>query len=155
MDEKHLSQGRDYEKIFNQFIEYENRIHERNQKKIRTGLKVNLILPQCFLILCFATKSSKLFFLILWIVSLFGIAFYLIYVEYKDYQMQELLSGNHSDEEFNPLIGAPAELIEAAINNRMDMAGERIDSVRQAALDMLTPNSKDDENETEQEDGDA
>ena len=126
--------ARDYEKLFNQFVEYENRVHEHNQKKIKTGLKVNLILPQFFLVMCFATQSSKLVFLILWIVSLFGIAFYLIYVEYKDYQLQELLSIGSNDKDFNPLIGAPAQHIENAVNRRMDYIDDKIDSAKRAAI---------------------
>ena len=119
---------RDYKKLFDQYIEYEKKIHERNQKKIKTGLKVNLILPQVFLLLCFITKSSKPLFLILWVVSLFGIAFYLIYVEYKDYQIQMILAGDDSDVEFNPLIGAPAERAETEVNKKLDEIKEKIDN---------------------------
>ncbi|MBQ4232802.1 MAG: hypothetical protein II699_05930 [Lachnospiraceae bacterium] len=144
--------NKDYKKLFNQFLEYENKVHEKNQRKIKTGLKVNLILPQCFLILCFMTKSSKLFFLILWIVSLFGIAFYLIYIEYKDYQIQELISGSNLGEGFNPLIGAPAEHIENVVNNRMDMIDDRIDNAKQAAHSILNRSSNDDDGEEESED---
>ena len=120
--------ARDYKKLFDQYIEYEKKIHERNQKKIKTGLKVNLILPQVFLLLCFITKSSKPLFLILWVVSLFGIAFYLIYVEYKDYQIQRILAGDDSDIEFNPLIGAPAERVETEVNQKLDEIKEKIDN---------------------------
>ncbi|MBR0119853.1 MAG: hypothetical protein IJM01_06980 [Eubacterium sp.] len=120
--------SRDYKKLFDQYIEYEKKIHERNQKKIKTGLKVNLILPQVFLLLCFITKSSKPLFLILWVVSLFGIAFYLIYVEYKDYQIQRILAGDDSGIEFNPLIGAPAERVETEVNQKLDEIKEKIDN---------------------------
>ena len=120
--------SRDYKKLFDQYIEYEKKIHERNQKKIKTGLKVNLILPQVFLLLCFITKSSKPLFLILWVVSLFGIAFYLIYVEYKDYQIQRILASDNSDIEFNPLIGAPAERVETEVNKKLDEIKEKIDN---------------------------
>ena len=49
----------------------------------------NILLPLVFLIISFLTKSSKLVFLVLWIVSLFGIAFYLLYVEFTDFKLQE------------------------------------------------------------------
>ena len=119
---------RDYKKLFDQYIEYQKQIHERNQKKIKTGLKINLILPQVFLLLCFITKSSKPLFLILWVVSLFGIAFYLIYVEYKDYQIQRILAGDNADIAFNPLIGAPAEHVETEVNKTIDEIKEKIDN---------------------------
>ena len=40
-----------------------------------------------FLILLFWTDSNKVVFLILWIVSLFALATYLILVEYVDYNL--------------------------------------------------------------------
>ncbi len=45
-----------------------------------------------FLFLLFWTESNKVVFLILWIVSLFLLAAYLILVEYMDYNLQEKLS---------------------------------------------------------------
>lgn len=141
MKDTSIKEDRDYEKLFNRFIEYRDELHEKNMRRIKIGLRVNLILPQIFLVLCFVTESSKLFFLILWIISLFGIAFYLIYIEYRDHQMQGLLTENDS-EEFNPLIGAPAELIESTINNRMDMIDDRIDTARQTIKDKLSQSDK-------------
>jgi len=77
------------ELVYEQFIEYQQEMHERNQKKIKVGLKVNILLPLIFLIISFITNGSKLIFLILWIVSLFGISFYLLYIEYTDFKFQE------------------------------------------------------------------
>ena len=78
--------SKDYEKIYRQVKEYEARMHEKNQRKIRMGFKVNIILPLNFLFLCFIIPGTKFLFLMLWIISLFGIAFYLLYVEYTDYK---------------------------------------------------------------------
>ena len=78
--------SKDYEKIYRQVKEYEARMHEKNQRKIRMGFKVNIILPLIFLFLCFIIPGTKFLFLMLWIISLFGIAFYLLYVEYTDYK---------------------------------------------------------------------
>ena len=78
--------SKDYEKIYRQVKEYEARMHEKNQRKIRRGFKVNIILPLVFLFLCFIIPGTKFLFLMLWIISLFGIAFYLLYVEYMDYK---------------------------------------------------------------------
>lgn len=77
--------SKDYEKIYRQVKDYEAKMHEKNQRKIKMGLKVNIILPLVFLFLCFIIPGTKFLFLMLWIVSLFGIAFYLLYVEYTDY----------------------------------------------------------------------
>ena len=78
--------SKDYEKIYRQVKEYEARMHEKNQRKIRMGFKVNIIIPLVFLFLCFIIPGTKFLFLMLWIISLFGIAFYLLYVEYTDYK---------------------------------------------------------------------
>ena len=78
--------SKDYEKIYRQVKEYEAKMHEKNQRKIRMGFKVNIIIPLVFLFLCFIIPGTKFLFLMLWIISLFGIAFYLLYVEYTDYK---------------------------------------------------------------------
>lgn len=72
-------------------MDLQQQVHQRNQKKIKVGLKVNILLPLVFLVISFISDRSKLVFLVLWIVSLFGIAFYLLYVEYMDFELQEQL----------------------------------------------------------------
>lgn len=124
--------GRDYEKIYNQFMDYEAKLHEKNQRKIRVGLKVNILLPLVFLLLCFLLPNTKFLFLMLWIVSLFGIAFYLIYVEYTDYKMLEKMKefGVIDEATNRNLVGDQVEQVEQAIDERMDAIEERIDAER-------------------------
>ena len=57
-------------------------------------------------------------FLILWIASLFGIAVYLILVEYSDYNLQEKLS-EITDEEREPeaLLGQEIDGMEKNLKN--------------------------------------
>lgn len=62
--------------------------HEKNQKRIKIGLRCLYIIPAIFLFLLMVMKSSKIIFLALWIVSLFILAVYLIVVEYMDYNLQ-------------------------------------------------------------------
>ena len=88
-----------YEQMYEMLMDYERKIHEKNQKRIKIGLKCILIIPLIFLILLFWTDSNKVVFLILWIVSLFGIAVYLLFVEYMDFYLQEKL--NELDENEN------------------------------------------------------
>lgn len=73
-----------YEKI----MQYQRGLHEKNQMRIKIGIKLVIIIPLIFLIVMFKQDSSKVIFLILWIVSLFAISAYLIAVEYMDYQVQ-------------------------------------------------------------------
>ncbi len=86
-----MENGYQENQLYDKFIALQRENHRRNQKKIRIGLKVNILLPLVFLLLSFLTERSKLVFLVLWIVSLFGIAFYLLYVEYTDFKVQEQL----------------------------------------------------------------
>ena len=78
----------DYEESYRRIMDYQNKEHEKNQKKIRWGIRCVILIPLVFLMLTFSMDSSKVVFLVLWIVSLFTISAYLIYVEYMDYTLQ-------------------------------------------------------------------
>lgn len=96
-----------YKEIYDAIIEYEKKIHIKNEKRIKIGLRCIIIIPMIFLFLLFVTESSKVIFLILWIVSLFVIASYLIAVEYMDYNLQKKIKEFTGDEdaEFDGLLG--------------------------------------------------
>ena len=81
-----------YEESYRRIMEYQNQEHLRNQKKIRWGIRCVILIPLIFLMLMFSMDSSKVVFLVLWIVSLFTISGYLIYVEYMDYTLQDRLT---------------------------------------------------------------
>ncbi|MCR5389094.1 MAG: hypothetical protein K6E56_07600 [Lachnospiraceae bacterium] len=102
---------------YDKFIDYQRTTHTKNQKRIKIGLKINILLPLVFLVVSFITKSSKLVFLMLWIISLFGIAFYLLYVEYSDYMMIERMK------EFGVDIN---EANDSALIGEFAVAGENI-----------------------------
>ena len=72
-----MEKKEDYEKLYDMLLGYEQEIHKKNQKRIRIGLRCLIIIPLIFLALLFWTESSKIVFLILWIVSLFLLAAYL------------------------------------------------------------------------------
>lgn len=59
-------------------------------KLIKGGLACIGIIPLVFLCLIF-TLEAKLYFLVLWIVSIIAIAVFLILVEYRHYQYKDLL----------------------------------------------------------------
>ena len=79
--------------MYDKLVGYEKTIHEQNQKRIKIGLRCIYIIPLFFLVLLMIVPdSSKIIFLVLWIVSLFVIAVYLIGVEYVDYKLQEKMN---------------------------------------------------------------
>ena len=117
-----------YEEMYEKLMDYQSAEHERNQKKIKIGIRTLWIVPLVFLFLCFVTDSNKIIFLVLWIVSLFLIAAYLILVEYRDYTTQEAMNDISGKEgaEFEGLIDmsdAEERMAMAAMTAR-----ERIDA---------------------------
>lgn len=57
-----MAEKREYKEMYEKFINYEQDLHLENQKRIRIGLKVNIILPLFFLIMSFAISEGKLVF---------------------------------------------------------------------------------------------
>lgn len=112
-----MDRKEDFEKLYDMMLEYEEEIHKKNQKRIKIGMKCLLIIPMIFLILLLLTQSSKLVFLILWIVSLFILATYLIFVEYSDDKLQQKLSeiSNREQAERDALIGSGIAQVEERI----------------------------------------
>lgn len=82
MDEKKYSQL--YQALLQEVLQF----HNGNQRRIRKGMLSLLLVPLVFLVLLFLSEGSRVIFLLLWIVSMFGIVAYLIAVEYIDYEMQ-------------------------------------------------------------------
>lgn len=103
-----------YEKI----LQYQQGLHEKNQKRIKVGIKLVILIPLIFLLVMFKLESSKVVFLVLWIVSLFIISVYLIGVEYMDYEMQVRLGdwGISEDKEIKNLLEDHAR-VEQMIRN--------------------------------------
>lgn len=131
-----------YEELYDRFMDYQTKVHEANQKRIRLGLKVNIFFPLIFLTLCFLTDGSKLIFLILWIVSLFGIAFYLMYVEYSDDKLQRQmkafgLGGNGDMEDESSLISFGVENTETRALKHMENVDRSIEEKKQEVQNAL------------------
>lgn len=131
-----------YEELYDRFMDYQTKVHEANQKRIRLGLKVNIFFPLIFLTLCFLTDGSKLIFLIFWIVSLFGIAFYLMYVEYSDDKLQRQmkafgLGGNGDMEDESSLISFGVENTETKALKHMENVDRSIEEKKQEVQNAL------------------
>ena len=103
---------------FDKIVEYEEKIHKKNQNRIKYGIRLIIIIPMIFLFVMFKLESSKVVFLVLWIVSLFGIAAYLISVEYMDYQLQIKLSefGIREDKPIEGLLKEESKVEQIIVN---------------------------------------
>ena len=123
-----MEKKEDYEKLYDMLLGYGQEIHKKNQKRIRIGLRCLIIIPLIFLALLFWTESSKIVFLILWIVSLFILAGYLIFVEYSDYKLQEKLNeiSNREQQERDALIGDGIAQVEERIRTVLQTAEQEL-----------------------------
>ena len=144
------------ENLYEMVMDFEEKSHEKNQKRIKIGLRCLYIIPAIFLFLLMVMKSSKIIFLELWIVSLFILAVYLIVVEYMDYNLQ-----NHINKLEGKKNGEVESLIEmdrfeksvdrfeekaGMIENAVDNAVDRVTST---AKEMMLRASEKTEEETD------
>lgn len=122
--DKDMDKEKQYEKMYRALMDYENRAHLRNKHRIRVGIACLIFVPIAFLILMFLTDSSKPLFLMLWIISLYGIAVYLILVEYADHKLQQKLAQFRGEEEVEvkALIGEHMENVEETLRSVKDKA---------------------------------
>ena len=121
VNEQTLSEDKKLREMYDKLVGYEKTIHEQNQKRIKIGLRCIYIIPLFFLVLLMIVPdSSKLIFLVLWIVSLFAIAVYLIGVEYVDYKLQEKM---------NEISGCDAQSVSPVvqIEDRVQQIAERVE----------------------------
>lgn len=144
---------KDYERMYDILAQYENEMHEKNQKKLKIGLRCIWIIPLIFLCLLFLTDTSKVVFLILWIASLFGIAVYLILVEYADYKLQEKLGeiSGRKDKEVQALLAPDLAGMEGRIRNVI----EKIDSGLNAPEELVIEEKHQEEALIEENETDA
>ena len=80
-----------YEQLYTQLLERGEMLHENNKKRIKHGLILLAILPLILGFIIWITGSSKIVFLIFWIICMFIISAYLISVEYLDDSVQKTL----------------------------------------------------------------
>ena len=121
VNEQPLSDDKRLREMYDKLVGYEKTIHEQNQKRIKIGLRCIYIIPLFFLVLLMIVPdSSKIIFLVLWIVSLFAIAVYLIGVEYVDYKLQEKM---------NEISGCDAQRVSPVVQfeDRVQEIAERVE----------------------------
>ena len=86
-----MSTERDYQKLYDRLLEEVGALHRANQRRIRSGLRALLAVTVGLMLLMFLAGGNKVFTLMLWILSIFAVAAYLIAVEYMDYELQKKL----------------------------------------------------------------
>ena len=86
-----MSKHKKYQQLYGRLLDEVMLLHERIKVGIRQGLKMLIIVPLLFMVVMFLTQGSKGIFLVLWIVSTFVIAAFLIALEYVDHGIQKRL----------------------------------------------------------------
>lgn len=133
----------DEKDIMEKVLEFRDKAHADNVRKIKAGIKCIFTVPACFLILLFFTGSSKIIFLVLWIASLFIIAAYLIHVEYSDYKIQEMVNSlQNSEDSIDSLIDINSIYTKVTepkkrLDNKLDNIITNVKSDTQARIDSL------------------
>lgn len=133
----------DEKDIMEKVLEFRDKAHADNVRKIKSGIKCIFTVPACFLILLFFTGSSKIIFLVLWIASLFIIAAYLIHVEYSDYKIQEMVNSlQDSEGSIDSLIDIDSIYTKVTepkkrLDNKLDNIITNVKSDTQARIDSL------------------
>lgn len=133
----------DEKDIMEKVLEFRDKAHTDNVRKIKAGIKCIFTVPACFLILLFFTGSSKIIFLVLWIASLFIIAAYLIHVEYSDYKIQEMVNSlQDSEDSIDSLIDIGSIYTKVTepkkkLDNKLDNIITNVKSDTQARIDSL------------------
>ena len=118
--------------MYDKLVGYEKTIHEQNQKRIKIGLRCIYIIPLFFLVLLMIVPdSSKLIFLVLWIVSLFAIAVYLIGVEYVDYKLREKMN-EISGRDAQCMSVSPVVQIDDRVQEIAERVEQRFDTMQQS-----------------------
>ena len=96
-----------YHQLYDRLLDEVKRLHELIKIGIRQGLKMLVIVPLLFMVVMFLTQGSKGIFLVLWIVSTFVLAAFLIALEYVDHGIQkrlEAITGMESELPDDPLM---------------------------------------------------
>lgn len=86
-----MSEEREYQDLYDRLREEVSTLHESNRRRIRIGMRMLLAVTLGLMLLMFLAEGNKVFTLMLWILSMFTVAAYLIAVEYADYELQKKL----------------------------------------------------------------
>ena len=86
-----MSKEREYQELYDRLLREVSTLHRNNRRRIRNGMRMLLAVTLGLMLLMFLAGGNKVFTLMLWILSMFAVAAYLIAVEYADYELQKKL----------------------------------------------------------------
>ena len=86
-----MSKEREYQELYDRLLREVSTLHQNNRRRIHNGMRMLLAVTLGLMLLMFLAEGNKVFTLMLWILSMFAVAAYLIAVEYADYELQKKL----------------------------------------------------------------
>jgi len=107
----------DPQTFYRHFVPYIEAAHHRNERSLKAGVWLLVLLPVILVIIQELTDASRIVFLIFWIIGMFGIATALIFTAYSDHDLKKTL------EELKEVV-PPEEEIEIGNLLPVDAEGE-------------------------------
>ena len=84
-----MSKEKEYHELYDRLMAEVAALHRSNRRRIRSGMRMLVVVTVGLMLLMFLAEGNKVFTLMLWIAAMFGVASYLIAVEYADYELQK------------------------------------------------------------------
>ena len=105
MAKKKSRQDDRYEKLYAELLTQTELLHQSNKRRIRRGLWGLLVMPLVLAVLLWLTDSSRIVFLLIWVLGMFLLSAYLITVEYLDFKVLRAMEGvSHKELDFDELL---------------------------------------------------
>ena len=104
-----MAKEREYQELYDRLIHEVSTLHQTNRRRIRNGMRMLVAVTLGLMLLRFLAEGNKVFTLMLWILSMFTVAAYLIAVEYADYELQKKIEDitQREQESFGALLELP------------------------------------------------
>ena len=104
-----MAKEREYQELYDRLIREVSTLHQTNRRRIRNGMRMLVAVTLGLMLLMFLAEGNKVFTLMLWILSMFTVAAYLIAVEYADYELQKKIEDitQREQENFGALLELP------------------------------------------------
>lgn len=111
-----------YEKLYARLLTQTELLHQSNKRRIRRGLWGLLVLPAVLAVLLWLTDSSRIVFLLVWVLGMFLLSAYLITVEYLDHKVLRAMEGvSHTELDFDELLKLDRPIHNRIVERRAQM----------------------------------
>ena len=123
MAKKKSRQNDRYEKLYAELLTQTELLHQSNKRRIRRGLWGLLVMPLVLAVLLWLTDSSRIVFLLIWVLGMFLLSAYLITVEYLDFKVLRAMEGvSHTELDFDELLKLDRPIHNRIVERRAQMS---------------------------------